>query len=98
MLIYKDDDLIALQYDWIFDDGWNRFSGFRIDAAKHIRPDDLAKIFGQFRQNMGKNLPDDFISWLEVIIGGEKGLLACDENPYNYYTYLDKVNTLVSFP
>jgi alpha-amylase len=47
---------------------------------------------------MGKNLPDDFISWLEVIIGGEKGLLACDENPYNYYTYLDKVNTLVSFP
>lgn len=67
------------------------FSGFRVDAAKHIRPDDLAKIFGKFRLNMGGgSLPADFISWLEVIIGGEASLLACQDSDYNYYTYLDK--------
>jgi alpha-amylase len=58
------------------------FSGIRIDAAKHIRPDDLAAIFGKVKKKMA-GLPDDFISWLEVILGGEKQLLACDNGPYN---------------
>lgn len=33
---------------------------------------------------MGGALPDDFVTWLEVIIGGEKNLLMCDDNDYNY--------------
>ena len=42
------------------------FSGFRVDAAKHIKPDDLADIFTLFREKMGGSLPDDFVTWLEV--------------------------------
>lgn len=67
------------------------FSGFRIDAAKHIKPDDLAAIFGKLKRKMGGSLPADFISWLEVIIGGERDLIACQHNSYNYYSYLDEV-------
>ena len=29
-------------------------------------------------------MPDDFISWLEVLIGGEKDLLFCQEGDYSY--------------
>jgi alpha-amylase len=46
------------------------FSGFRIDAAKHISPTNLAAIFGKFKQNLGGSFTDDFITYLEVIIGG----------------------------
>ena len=42
------------------------FSGFRVDAAKHIQPPDLAAIFGKLAVNMGGALPDDFVTWLEV--------------------------------
>ena len=38
---------------------------------------------------MGGSLPADFITWLEVIIGGESGLLCCNYNPYNFYEYLN---------
>jgi alpha-amylase len=38
---------------------------------------------------MGGTLPADFISWLEVLIGGEKRLLCCEYNSYNYYEYLN---------
>jgi len=48
------------------------FSGFRVDAAKHIYPDSLAHIFKNFKDNLGgDDLPDDFITYLEVIMGGE---------------------------
>ena len=60
------------------------FSGFRIDAAKHISPTNLAAIFAKLKANLGGKIPDDFITYLEVIIGGEKGLLMCEDNPYNY--------------
>jgi len=67
------------------------FSGFRIDAAKHIKPDDLVAIFTLFRLKMGGSLPDDFISWLEVILGGESDLLMCNpDSGYNYGSYLEK--------
>lgn len=34
---------------------------------------------------MGGKLPDDFISWLEVLLGGESDLLMCDSSStYNY--------------
>ena len=55
------------------------FSGFRIDAAKHISPKNLAAIFAKLKANMGGGLPDDFITYLEVIIGGENMILF-DEN------------------
>lgn len=60
------------------------FSGFRIDAAKHISPTNLAAIFAKLKANMGGSLPADFITFLEVIIGGEKDLLMCQDNPYNF--------------
>ena len=50
-------------------------SGFRIDAAKHVSPDDLSAIFKKVQAKMGGQLPDDFIAWLEILTGGESGLL-----------------------
>mmetsp|Transcript_109946 Transcript_109946/g.319976 ORF Transcript_109946/g.319976 Transcript_109946/m.319976 type:complete len:354 (-) Transcript_109946:708-1769(-) len=66
------------------------FSGVRIDAAKHMAPDDLVGIFTKLRRNMGGSLPDDFVAWLEVLLGGEKDLLMCDpDSGYNYGSYLE---------
>ncbi|TYZ65335.1 hypothetical protein PybrP1_012659 [[Pythium] brassicae (nom. inval.)] len=66
------------------------FSGFRVDAVKHIGPTDFAAIMGIFAKFMGGSLPADFISWGEVIMGGEAQLLACNENSgYNFYKGLD---------
>jgi alpha-amylase len=61
------------------------FSGFRFDAAKHIKPSSLAAIFFKFKQLLGGGeLPDDFVTYLEIIIGGEKDLLMCQSNDYNF--------------
>lgn len=40
------------------------FSGFRIDAAKHISPTNLAAIFAKLKANLGGSLPNDFITYL----------------------------------
>ncbi|KAJ6241498.1 alpha-amylase [Anaeramoeba flamelloides] len=65
-------------------------SGFRIDAAKHIKPDDLISIFTKFKRNMGGNIPKDFITWWEVLLGGEKDLLMCNTNSgYNFGKYIE---------
>ena len=54
------------------------FSGFRVDAAKHIQPESLAAILAKVKANLGGgDLPVDFIAYLEVLIGGEKDLLFC---------------------
>jgi alpha-amylase len=61
------------------------FSGFRVDAAKHIKPEDLVGIFSKLRRNLGGSLPSDFFTWLEVILGGEADLLMCNaQSGYNY--------------
>lgn len=66
------------------------FSGFRVDAAKHIKPDDIVAIFTKFKRNMGGSLPSDFITWLEILLGGESDLLMCDpDSGYNYGSYLE---------
>jgi alpha-amylase len=66
------------------------FSGFRVDAAKHMQPDDLIAIFDEFRGNMGGALPDDFITWWEVLLGGEADMLLCNEKSgYNYGKYIE---------
>lgn len=63
------------------------FSGFRIDAAKHIQPESLSAILAKLKANMGgDDLPADFITYLEVLIGGEKELLMCDDGDYQYGT------------
>lgn len=65
------------------------FTGFRIDAAKHIHPDDIAAILSKFKEMMGGSLPEDWFTWLEVIIGGEGPLLVGDSK-YSYTGYLTK--------
>ena len=38
---------------------------------------------------MGGTLPDDFITWLEILLGGESDLLMCNpDSGYNYGIYL----------
>jgi alpha-amylase len=40
---------------------------------------------GKIARNLGGSLPDDFIMWLEVLLGGESDLLMCDPaSPYQY--------------
>jgi len=63
------------------------FTGFRVDAAKHIHPDDLAVIFGKFKAAMGGSYPVDFFTWLEVLTGGEGELLVRDSD-YSFTTHL----------
>jgi alpha-amylase len=64
------------------------FSGFRLDAAKHIKPDDLVGILSKFRRNVGGVLPKDFFSWLEILLGGEADLLMCNsQSGYNFGGY-----------
>ncbi|KAI5503757.1 alpha-amylase family [Trichomonas vaginalis G3] len=60
------------------------FSGYRIDAAKHIHPDDLAAIFRKVKESLGGKLPDDFITWLEVLTGGEAPLLVELDSDYSF--------------
>ncbi|KAF8534912.1 glycoside hydrolase superfamily [Trichophaea hybrida] len=64
------------------------FSGFRVDAAKHIGPQSQAQIFGRLKNKLGGNFPGDFISWLEVIVGGgaETDLEACGGGEWSWYT------------
>jgi alpha-amylase len=50
-------------------------SGFRIDAAKHISPGDLAAIFGKVKSKMGGRFSDDFFMWLEALSGYEMNLI-----------------------
>ena len=65
------------------------FSGFRVDAAKHIGPASMAAILGRARQKMGGSMPADWITWLEVIMGGEASLLACSGGEWSWYTNLN---------
>jgi len=61
------------------------FSGFRMDAAKHIKPESIAAILAKLKSNMGGgDLPADFMTYLEVLIGGEKDLLLCGDNYYSF--------------
>lgn len=66
------------------------FSGFRLDAAKHVMPESLAAIFGKLKRNLGGgDLPEDFMTYLEVLLGGEASLLECNEGDYQYTTSFD---------
>ena len=52
----------------------------RIDAAKHMQPPDLAKIFAKLKRNLGGTFPDDLIMWLEVC-DFFSGRLCVEMNP-----------------
>eukprot|EP00604_Paraphysomonas_vestita_P002409 CAMPEP_0174819370 /NCGR_PEP_ID=MMETSP1107-20130205/2556_1 /TAXON_ID=36770 /ORGANISM="Paraphysomonas vestita, Strain GFlagA" /LENGTH=368 /DNA_ID=CAMNT_0016032727 /DNA_START=768 /DNA_END=1874 /DNA_ORIENTATION=+ len=66
------------------------FSGFRIDAAKHISPDNLVAILTKLRNNLGGSMPADWITYLEVLLGGEGDMLMCNtESGYNYGKYFE---------
>ena len=38
----------------------------------------------------GGELPDDFTAYHEVLFGGEKDLLSCNDNDYNYGASFEK--------
>jgi alpha-amylase len=64
------------------------FSGFRIDAAKHIGPDDLPVTFTKLKSAPGGELPEEWCTGLEVFIGGEADLLVRD-SVYSLTTHFD---------
>lgn len=66
------------------------FSGFRVDAAKHMHPDDHVAMLSILRANMGGQLPTDFHLWQEVLTGGEADMLVANNaSGYNYGGYLE---------
>jgi alpha-amylase len=69
------------------------FSSLRFDAAKHIGPSSIAAIFAIVKKKMGGSMPADYISWLEVILGGESSILACDCGPDSCYTNFNTILT-----
>ena len=59
-------------------------------AAKHIQPDDLVIILTKVRNNLGGKMPSDWVTWLEVLLGGEGDMLMCNvKSGYNYGGYLE---------
>ena len=72
---------------WIVENFGAGASGIRLDATKHICPDDIAAIFGKAKTYMGGALPNDFMTYLEVIIGGEGDVFWCNYNTYQYSQY-----------
>eukprot|EP01029_Cantina_marsupialis_P025823 TRINITY_DN68497_c0_g1_i1.p1 TRINITY_DN68497_c0_g1~~TRINITY_DN68497_c0_g1_i1.p1 ORF type:complete len:838 (+),score=159.11 TRINITY_DN68497_c0_g1_i1:103-2616(+) len=61
------------------------FSGFRMDGAKHMNPQDIAKFFKELKQSMGGNIPSYLVTYLEVLTGGERDMLF--SNPSSSYSY-----------
>ncbi|CAF4784887.1 unnamed protein product [Rotaria sp. Silwood2] len=66
-------------------------SGFRIDAAKHKSLEDISAIMKKVQRKMGGTLPDDFFVWLEVLTGGEAGVIW--QGPSWYGTMFSCINT-----
>ncbi|CAF2112062.1 unnamed protein product [Rotaria magnacalcarata] len=64
-------------------------SGFRIDAAKHMSPEDISAIMKKVQKKMGGKLPDDFFVWLEVLTGGEAGVIW--QGPSWYGTMFENI-------
>jgi len=61
------------------------FSGYRMDAAKHVYPESLAAIIKKVKDKMGGgDLPEDYMIYLEVIMGGEMQMLMCNEGVYDF--------------
>ncbi|KAL0234532.1 hypothetical protein PCE1_001568 [Barthelona sp. PCE] len=61
--------------------------GGRVDAAKHIRPQDLAGIFKYVRKFLGGHIPESMVMYLEVLTGGERDMLIGNPNSPYSFTY-----------
>ena len=72
-------------------------TGFRIDAAKHIKPADIAAILGIFKNNIGGKLPEDFFTWLEILSGGEADILFAPDGENSYAGGMDKTLNSLGF-
>ena len=72
-------------------------SGFRLDAAKHIKPKDLAEILAIFKSNIGGSLPEDFFTWLEILSGDEADVLFGKEGENSYSWGMNKTLTELGF-
>lgn len=68
------------------------YTGFRVGGAKHLSPESISRILLKLKTNMGGTFPEDFMIYLEILIGGEKELLMCNETSgYNYGPGLTKI-------
>lgn len=61
------------------------YTGFRVGGAKHLKPESISQILLKMKANMGGSFPEDFMIYLEVLLGGEADLLMCNKDSgYNY--------------
>ena len=65
-------------------------TGFRLDAAKHIKPTDIAYILAKFKNNIGGTFPEDFFTWLEILSGNEADVLFGEDGENSYAGGMDK--------
>ena len=65
-------------------------TGFRLDAAKHMKAVDITNILAKFKHNIGGQLPENFFSWLEIISGNEVDVLFGEDGEYSYAGGMDK--------
>ena len=72
-------------------------TGFRLDAAKHMKPADIAEILHIFKENIGGTFPDDFFAWLEILSGDEAATLFAEDGENSYAGGLDKKLTKLGF-
>ena len=72
-------------------------SGFRLDAAKHIKPADIADILAKFKNNIGGKLPEDFFTWLEILSGDEADVLFAEDGENSYAGGMDKTLESLGF-
>ena len=72
-------------------------SGFRLDAAKHMKPVDIANILAKFKHNIGGQLPEDFFTWLEILSGNEADVLFAEDGEYSYAGGMDKTLKSLGF-
>ena len=72
-------------------------TGFRIDAAKHMKPTDIAEILAIFKNNIGGKLPEDFFTWLEILSGNEADILFGKEGENSYSWGMNKTLSKLGF-
>ena len=66
-------------------------TGFRLDAAKHIKPADIANILAKFKTNIGGKLPEDWFCWLEILSGDEADVLFAEDGENSYAGGMDQM-------
>ena len=62
-------------------------TGFRINFAKYMSPDDLAEIFKKVQSKIGGALPVDFLTWLEITTSDEMEASILWNNKVNLKSY-----------